>query len=125
LIGLPDWDSIWGYLHAPLLGIVLHALERGDELAKLTAGAKTRTPWLEGALASAAGDFPQAAEIYERMENRPDEAYARLKAAEQMVREGRQAAAEGQLERALAFLRSVDATAYIREAEKLLVQLSS
>ena len=120
LIGLPDWDSIWGYLHAPLLGLVLHSLGRGDELAELTAGARIRTPWLEGALSSAAGDFARAAEIYQGMGDLSDEAYARLKAGEQLVNENRRPEAKEQLERALAFFRSVRATAYIREAEALL-----
>src|SRR5439155_831648 len=70
LIELLDWDSLWAYIHAPLLGIVLHDLGRGDELAKRTAGAKIRTPWLEGSLASAAGDFTRAADIYEQMGDR-------------------------------------------------------
>jgi tetratricopeptide (TPR) repeat protein len=119
LLKLPDWDSLWGYIHAPLLGIVLHALGRGDELATVTAGATLRTPWLEASLASATGDFARAAGIYEQMGDRPDEAYARLKAAEQLIGQDRRPEAEEQLERALAFFSSVRATAYIREAEML------
>jgi class 3 adenylate cyclase/tetratricopeptide (TPR) repeat protein len=114
------WDSIWTYAYTSLLGIALHALGRGDELAKLTAGAKIRTPWLEASVASAAGDFARAAEVYQGMGDRPDEAYARLKAGEQLVAQGQLAEGEEQLERALAFFRSVGATAYISEAEALL-----
>jgi len=55
-----------------------------------------------------------------RVQTRPHEAYARLRAAEQLVAEGRQAEADAQLEKALAFFRSVGATRYIREAEALL-----
>jgi DNA-binding SARP family transcriptional activator/tetratricopeptide (TPR) repeat protein len=120
LIELPEWDSLWAYLHAPLFGIVLHALGRGDELAKLTAGATVRTPWLEASLASATGDFARAADIYEEMGDRPDEAYARLKSGEQLIGQERRAEAGAQLERALSFFRSVGATAYIIEAEALL-----
>jgi hypothetical protein len=47
------------------------------------------------------------------MGNRTDEAYARLRAAEQG--EGRE-----QLDRALAFFHSVRATAFVRRAEALL-----
>jgi tetratricopeptide (TPR) repeat protein len=115
-----NWDSLWTYVHTPLLGIVLHALGRGEELAELAAGARIRTPWLEASLASAAGNFGRAAEIYEQMGDRPDEAYARLKAGEQLVTEDRRAEAVDQLERALSFFRSVGATAYISEAEALL-----
>jgi hypothetical protein len=49
-----------------------------------------------------------------------DEADARLRAAEKHVREGRRADADAQLQKALAFYRSVGATAYVREAESLL-----
>jgi DNA-binding SARP family transcriptional activator/class 3 adenylate cyclase len=123
MLELPDWDSLWAYPHAALLGIVLHALGRQDELARVTAQARIRTPWLEASLASAAGDFARAADVYESIGNRPDEAYARLKAGEQLAGQGRRADAEGQLERALAFFRSVSATAYMREAEALLAVL--
>jgi hypothetical protein len=50
----------------------------------------------------------------------PDEASARLRAAEVLVREGRRAEADVELKQALAFWRSVGATAYVREAEALL-----
>ena len=50
----------------------------------------------------------------------PDEASARLCAAEALVREGRRAEADTELNLALAFWRSVGATAYVREAEALL-----
>jgi hypothetical protein len=43
-----------------------------------------------------------------------------LRAAEGFVREGRRAEADVELKRALAFWRSVGATAYVREAEALL-----
>ena len=47
------------------------------------------------------------------------EAYARLRAAEALVREDRRAEADVELKQALAFWRSVGATAYVREAEAL------
>ena len=50
---------------------------------------------------------------------RPDEAFVRLRAAEALVEAGRRAEANVQVERALAFYRSVGATAYVREAEAL------
>ena len=53
------------------------------------------------------------------MGSRPDEAFVRLRAAEALVGAGRRAEADVELERSLAFYRSVDATAYIREAERL------
>ena len=48
------------------------------------------------------------------------EAYARLRAAENLVREGRRAEADAELERSLAFWRTAGATAYVREGEALL-----
>ena len=48
------------------------------------------------------------------------EALARLRAAEQLVAEDRRAEADEQLQRSLAFWRSVGATRYIREGEALL-----
>jgi hypothetical protein len=49
-----------------------------------------------------------------------NEAFFRLRAAEQLVDEGRRAEADEQLRRALAFYRSVGATRYVREGEALL-----
>jgi len=50
----------------------------------------------------------------------PDEALARLRAAEVSAAAGRRAEADEHLQRALAFYRSVGATRYIREGEALL-----
>jgi hypothetical protein len=48
------------------------------------------------------------------------EAYARLRAAEQLASEGRGVEAQPHLERALAFYRSVGASRYVRRGEALL-----
>jgi hypothetical protein len=45
-----------------------------------------------------------------------DEAFYRLRAAQQLAREGWRTEADDQLGRALAFYRSVGATRYVREA---------
>jgi hypothetical protein len=50
----------------------------------------------------------------------PEEARARLRAVELLVRDGRRAEADVELERALAFWRSAGATAYVREGEALM-----
>ena len=65
------------------------------------------------ALAYSNGDRASAAEIHRERGNRTDEAYARLRAAEE-------GAVSAQLDRALAFYREVGATAYLRRAEALL-----
>jgi tetratricopeptide (TPR) repeat protein len=116
-----NWDSLYTYLNVgPLLGPTLHALGRGAELTERAARVSRRTPWLEAAAASAAGDFTRAAAVYERMGDRPDEAYARLEAAEQLIAEGRGAEADAHLARALAFFRSVGATGYVEAGERML-----
>jgi class 3 adenylate cyclase/tetratricopeptide (TPR) repeat protein len=94
-------------------------LGRADELGPLLETATMMTPWLEAARAYAAGSFEEAAEILGGMGAAPDEALARVHAADALVQDGRRAEADEQLQRALAFYRSVGATAYTRQAETL------
>ena len=68
----------------------------------------------------ASGDFERAAATYARIGSLPDEAYARLRAAEQLVAAGHRVEANQQLERAVAFYRQVRATGYLRAGEELL-----
>jgi AAA ATPase domain len=79
-----------------------------------------QTPWTETARAYAQGGFAAAAEILHRIGSKPEETEARLRAAEQLVAEGRRAEADEQLQQALEFYRSVGATHYVRECEALL-----
>jgi thioredoxin-like negative regulator of GroEL len=67
--------------------------------------------------AYARGDFVAAAEILHRTGAKPEEAEARLRAAEQLVAKGSAAEADEQLQQALKFYRSVGATYYVRECE--------
>jgi thioredoxin-like negative regulator of GroEL len=64
-------------------------------------------------------DFAAAAEILHRTGSRPEEPEARLRAAEELMAEGRRAEADEQLQHALEFYRSVGATRYVRECEAL------
>ena len=64
------------------------------------------------------GDYAGAAELFEAI-GCGAKGFARLKAAEKLVAEGRRAEADAQLEKALAFFRSVGATRYIAQAEAL------
>jgi class 3 adenylate cyclase len=102
------------------LAIVLRGLGRTGELRGLAAGIGDPSPWLEVAAAMAAGNFEWAADRYAELGSLPDEAYARLRAAEQLLAAGRRAEGAAQLQRALSFYREVRATAYLREAEALL-----
>jgi len=98
------------------LGWLLHDLGRADELPR-PGRSKIRN---DVAALIVAGSFVDAAERLAEAGMRTEEAYARLRAAESLAREGRRAEAQAQLEPALAFYRSVGAAAYVRRAEKLL-----
>jgi class 3 adenylate cyclase len=78
-----------------------------DFLAVADAARETR--WLEAARAFARGDYPHAADVFAEIGSRPNEAYARLAAAD-----------EANVRRALEFYRSVGATLYVARAEALL-----
>jgi tetratricopeptide (TPR) repeat protein len=88
------------------LSFVLGSL--GDDLGLR----QVDNPWICAAIAAAARDFRRAADVFAEIGSRPDEAYARLLAAE--------AGDRTQVEPALAFFREVEATAYSRRAERLL-----
>jgi class 3 adenylate cyclase/tetratricopeptide (TPR) repeat protein len=99
---------------------VAHALDRVDEVREAVGRARPKTRWTDVARALVEDDFEEAADVYYEIGHFAGEADARLRAAEKLVREGRRAEADVQLQKALAFYRSVGATRYIREAESLL-----
>jgi tetratricopeptide (TPR) repeat protein len=101
---------------------VLRLLGRENDLLQSGAERSSTTPWLKAALGYASGDFRAAADIYGTIGARPDEAYARLRAAEAFVAEGRRAEADNELKPALSFWRLVGATPYVREGEALLAE---
>jgi class 3 adenylate cyclase len=107
------------YIDAVLL---FDALGRSDQHLRALEQKRAKTPVTLGAIAAAEGDYPSAADAYGDLGYRAAEAAARLRAAEQLVREGRRAEADFELQRALAFYRSVGATRYIQEAEALLAE---
>jgi class 3 adenylate cyclase len=82
------------------------------------------TPWLEAAVAAAEGDLPSAADVLARIGAEPDGAYARLLAAERLADEGRSEQAGAQAELALAYHRTVGASAYVARAETLLAAVA-
>jgi hypothetical protein len=105
---------------APELVAVLRTLGRQGDFLPVARRATARSRWFDAAETFDSAEFGRAAELYAEIGSLPDEAYARLCAAEQLIEESRRAEADEQLERALAFWRSVGATRYIREAETLL-----
>jgi tetratricopeptide (TPR) repeat protein len=94
-------------------------LGRGDDFLDATANIRYSTPWLVAARTYAGGDLERAAALVSRL-SAPDAAEIRLRAAQELVSEGRRAEADRELTQALAFWRSVGATRYIREGEALL-----
>jgi class 3 adenylate cyclase len=96
------------------LGVVL--AELGEQGARLDALRLPPSPWLEAALAFAAGDPLHAAAVYAAIGSRPDEAAARLAAARRLAAAGRAAEAKAELAAARAFAASVGATALLAEA---------
>jgi tetratricopeptide (TPR) repeat protein len=81
--------------------------------------------WLEAARAFVAGQSRQAADIYASIGSRPDEAYARLEAARQLLAAGHALEANTELAIALAFYREVRATTHLEEAKRLLLAILS
>ena len=106
----------------PDAAAALVALGRGGELEAIGAQAVVQTPWVVAARAFVQGEFQQAAEIFRQAGSLPDEAYARLRAAEALIQAGNRPEGDRELQRALTFYRSVDAKAYLREGEALLAQ---
>ncbi|HEU0247629.1 MAG TPA: AAA family ATPase [Gaiellaceae bacterium] len=114
--GVHDLAGFW----ALQLAIVMVGLGRGPEFLESAGVLGAPTPWLDAAKLWAEGEFERAGDLLGEMGSLPDEALARLRAAERLVAAGRRAEADAQLQRALAFFRSVGATRYVREGEALL-----
>jgi hypothetical protein len=99
---------------------VLAGLGRESQLVEAIERAPAKMLWHEGARLIASGDFAGAAEIYLEIGSVPDEVYARLRAAEQLVREGRRSDADAKLRLVLPVISELGATAWQSEAETLL-----
>jgi class 3 adenylate cyclase/tetratricopeptide (TPR) repeat protein len=122
LLALKPADHAIPHHVSPLLDLacVMAGLRRSEELVEATKRATTRTPHVDAAEALARGNYVAAADIYAKMGSLPNEAYARLRATTHLVDAGQRKEADQQLQRTLAFWRSVSATRYVREAEALL-----
>jgi tetratricopeptide (TPR) repeat protein len=102
-----------------VLGWTARATGRGPELADALQRFAAN-PWARAAISYGRGDPVESAEILAGFGAVTSEAYCRLAAARMLVDEGRRAEADAQLQRALAFYRSVGARRYVREGESLL-----
>ncbi len=81
------------------------------------------TRWKELFGLIAAGGAEEAADQFEEFDSLPDAALLRLHVAQRLANEGRAAEARAQLDKALAFWRSVGARPYLEGAEGLLASL--
>jgi class 3 adenylate cyclase/tetratricopeptide (TPR) repeat protein len=99
---------------------VAWVLGRGEEVVDALRNEPLQTPWLDAARAIAVGNFRQAADLLAGIGRPAFEMFYRLRAADQLVAEGRRAEADEQLRPALAFYRGVGAARYVREGEALL-----
>jgi class 3 adenylate cyclase/tetratricopeptide (TPR) repeat protein len=97
----------------------LDALGRGDEFAEMAERVASPTRWLGALVAFMAGEFKTAAERFGEIGSRPDEAFARLRAAKALLDAGRDHEGRGELRRAVAFYGAVDAATYLRETDAL------
>jgi hypothetical protein len=105
------------------LAVELVIADRDDEATEI-AGRLPEGRWRDACLAAAERRFEAAAEDMAAIGERVLEADLRLLAARALAAQGRLAEAEEQLGRARAFWRRVGATAYLREAEDVLVAAS-
>ena len=95
----------------------ISAFGRGSDF--IQALPETDSPWVQAAALFAAGDPGRAADVCAGMGALTEEARDRLFHAETLTQQNRRAEAEVELQRALAFYRSVGATRYIRMGEQL------
>jgi tetratricopeptide (TPR) repeat protein len=116
----PPIFGTWGTGPLHLVWALLD-LGYGDELQQvLSLSARPRRPWWDIALLIVSGELEGAAERLTEIGDRPDGAYARLRAARKLVGQGRFDEARAQLDRALAFYPSAGAAHYVADAETLL-----
>jgi predicted ATPase/class 3 adenylate cyclase len=108
--------SMW----LPLVAATTTHIGGAEEVIAVLAATRLKTPWLEAATEFIRGAFQEAAQVYARIGSQPDEAQARLRAAEALASTGRRVEAESELQEALEFFRRVGAARYLRAAEALL-----
>ena len=98
------------------LALAAPDLELVDELRGVLGSVRMRTRWVPAARLILDGRLEEAADALAEIGDLPHEAQLRQMAAERLRAEGRTASADEQLERALAFWRSVGARRYLAAA---------
>lgn len=120
LAALGERAPAYEVLSWPNVAFAFAGVGRHDEFLELASRIKVPLRWLDAGRAFVLGDFERAANVYADIGSLADEAYARLRAAEALVADGRRAEADAQLQRALAFYHAVGATLYLQQGERLL-----
>jgi class 3 adenylate cyclase/tetratricopeptide (TPR) repeat protein len=110
-------DLQFGVVTTPAFAAAARLLGLDSKLERALAG-RPPSPWIDAARTYAHGDYLEAAKMLERIGSLPDEAEARLRAAEQLAGQGRQDEAEEQFQRARTFYESVGATVHLRSEER-------
>jgi class 3 adenylate cyclase len=116
---LSAWSSaeaLSGMIAALDLAWTLRAMGRGGELLEILGARSWRPRWFEAAERVLRGDPAGAAEVCRRIGSLPEEAQARLWAAEGLPPDDPDRAEHAR--RALEFFRRVDATRFVRRAEE-------
>ena len=98
---------------------VAERLDCADALRRLTSRAPQEYAWRAAVQTILDQDYERAAMLLAGL-GHVDEGYAKLRAGEQYLTEGRTADADARLGEAIAFFRRLDAAAYVRQAERLL-----
>jgi tetratricopeptide (TPR) repeat protein len=107
----------WAVIAIPAFAAAAHMLSLDTQLERALAE-RAPSPWIDAARTYARGDYVEAAEMLNRIGSLPDEAEARLRAAEQLAARGRQKEADEQLRRARTFYEGVGATVHLRSAQR-------
>ncbi len=102
--------------------VAIGALGRQPDLQRIVDTTRTGR-WRDLIALILAGSLADAADMYEEMGGPSSAALLRFHAAKRLIGEGRTAEARAQLERALAFWRSVDATRFVARAVQLAARL--
>jgi class 3 adenylate cyclase len=111
-----DQGLQFGVVAVPAFAAAARLLGLDPDLVKALAR-RAPSPWLDAARGYARGDYLEAAATLERIGTFPEEAEARLRAAEQLEAHGRKDEAEEQLGRARTFYESVGSTVELLSAE--------
>jgi hypothetical protein len=109
---------------ASLLVLVAGVLGVRDDLREVVERSP-EGPWKNLTLAGVHGDLKRVGDLYAEYGCATFEAYSRLLGGEQIIESGRRVEGEAEIERALAFYRSVEAEFLVRRGEALLARAYS